>query len=173
MSQKIEISPKTREAIIEKLKKKAKDANKNEMTNFKGKDKLIEILKKSDFDKSLSLIDELKKDSPELAEEIKYNLFTFDDIKNISRKNLSMVLRDFKDKDVSLMLKGAKQEIKDAVLNAVSKKRKELIREEMEILGTVKKSDAAEKQKEFVDYLIELDQRGKINIKRNDEVYIE
>jgi flagellar motor switch protein FliG len=58
------------------------------------------------------------------------------------------------------------------VSTCVSKRRKEIIAEEINILGMVKKSEVEEKRKEFLKYLRALEDRGEISLKPDKDIYV-
>ena len=173
ISKKIEINPEIFETIVKKLKDKVSKQSNNESLELPGKEKLIEILKYSNYDKSLSIIESLENISPDLAEELREKIFTFNDIINIPKKSLDSILKDFSDENIAFILKGASDEIKNVFFKSITKKRREIIKEEIDFLGMVKKKDVDEKRREFIEYIRSLEKEGKIVLNPDNEVYVE
>jgi flagellar motor switch protein FliG len=55
----------------------------------------------------------------------------------------------------------------------MSKRRREFIEDEMSVLGAVKKTDVDDKRKLFVNYLKDLEQKGKIILKPDKDIYVD
>ena len=173
ISRKTEINPEVYETVIKKLKDTVSKHSENETLELPGKEKLIEILKYSSYDKSLNIIESLENISPELANELREKVFTFADIINIPKKSLDSILKDISDENIAFMLKGASEEIKNTFFKSVTKKRKEIIKEEIDFLGMVKKKDVDEKRREFIEYIRKLEEEGKIVLSPDNEIYVE
>jgi flagellar motor switch protein FliG len=173
MSGKLEIPKDVYEVIINKMKEKISFLKDDETIKISGKSKLVEILKYSDNTQSEKIIQDIEEVNPELANEIKENIFTFNDIALLTRKDLEKALKIFPDKDIAFILKGAKDEMKAVFFTCMTKRRKEIIIDEMEVLGSVKKKDVDEKRRSFIHYLKELEDNSKISLKPDKDIYIE
>lgn len=171
MSRKKEISPQVLDTIIEKLKTNAQrfEEDKNSIPVM-GKEKLIEILKHSTLQDSNTLMRDLEIAVPDIADEIKEKLFTFEDIPSIPKRSLQTALKTFDYRDIAFMLKGADDTIKDFFYSCITKKRTQLIKEEIDLMGKVKKRDVDEKRKEFLQYLKDLEDKGTIILKHDDVI---
>ncbi len=172
VSRKIEIKPEILEVIVSRLKQKVEHLSYNKIDN-KGKEKLIEILRLSDYEKASKIISDLERTHPELANDLKENLFTFEDILQVPKKSLDFVLRELKDHDIAFILKGASKELKEKFFASLTKKRRNIINEEINFLGKVKKKDVIDKRKELVNYLRELEDEEKIVLNPDNEIYVE
>ncbi len=173
ISRKTELQPEVLETIKNKIKQKVENLPANAKVENVGKDKLIDILRFSDFEKATKIIDDLERTNPELAEELRENLFTFNDILKIPKKSLSYALTDLDDQEIAYILKGASDELKEKFFVSLTRKRRDIIKEEMNFLGKVKKKDVDEKRKMFVDFLRELEENEDIIINPDDEIYVE
>jgi flagellar motor switch protein FliG len=173
MSGKLEITKDVYEIVLKKMKQKAVDSKDDDMIKISGKAKLVEILKYSDNEQSEKIIQDIEMDDPELADEIKDNIFTFNDIIMLKRKDLEKALKNYADKELAYILKGTKDEIKTIFFTCVSKRRRELIEDEMSVLGAVKKKDVDDRRRDFINYLKDLEQKGKISLKPDKDIYVE
>lgn len=172
VSKKIEIKPEVIEVIVKRLKQKAERLSYNKIDN-KGKEKLIEILRLADYEKASSIISDLEKTTPELAGDLRDNLFIFEDISRMPKKSLDFALRELKDQDIAFILKGASKELKEKFFTSLTKKRRNIINEEISFLGKVKKKDVQDKRKEFIIYLRELEEEKKIVLYPDNEIYVD
>ncbi len=106
----------------------------------------------------------LEKTDPALAESVRRKLYAFTDIARLDDRTLQGMLGEFGTQTLALALKGATEEIKTKILNNVSKRAKETIGEEMELLASASPAMIEEAQNEFVQVLQKLDQEGKISL---------
>lgn len=174
LSCKIEVNSDAFDIIISKLKDKFEEYKKDNSNtlNISGKKKLIEILKFSDPEKAKNIIQEIKKEDQELANELEENIFTFDDILLLKKEDLEKALKNYKDKEIALILKGASDEIKKTFLNCISKRRKDMIEKEIEYLDKVTKAEVMEKRKKFIEHLKDMEKRNEIVLTPDKEIYI-
>ncbi|MCH5149216.1 MAG: hypothetical protein J1G30_01000 [Spirochaetales bacterium] len=159
--------------IIGKLNAKAKDICTNSAEiPILGKQRLIDILRNCDQENVQQIIQAVADEDEELAKEIEEKVFTFTDILRLPKKELEKGLKDYPNNEIAFFLKGASDAIKNVFLSCVSQRRAGVIRHEIELLGAVKKSEVLEKRKDFINYLKQLEDEGKI-VLCDDEVYVE
>ena len=173
ISKKIEVKPEVLDTIIKKIRQKVEYIPADGRVNNKGKEKLIEILRFADYEKASKIISDLEKTNPELASELRENIFTFDDIVSIPKKSLDYVLTELSDQDIAYILKGASDELKEKFFMSLTKKRKDIVKGEMNFLGKVKKKDVDDRRKGFIAYLRELESNEEIILNPDNEIYVE
>lgn len=173
MSARLEINSDALSIIIGKLKEKAKQIIGENTIEISGKDRLLNILKKSDSEDSKELIDKIAEDDQDLADELRENIFTFEDVVHIPRKDFENALTGCEDKNIAFVLKGASEAIKTIFFTCMSKKRREIIEKEIEFLGKVLKSDVAKERRRFIKYLTGLEEKGEIRLYPDKEIYVE
>jgi flagellar motor switch protein FliG len=135
-----------------------------------GKAALAGILRHVDPKIEAEVLGALDDESPELSADVRERLFTLEDVLRVSEKDLQKALRDFQDKDLALLLKGRGEDFKAKILGAVSSNRKALILDEYQYLGAVRREDAAEATREFLDYLKSAWQEGELRLDGDDEL---
>lgn len=135
-----------------------------------GKAALAGILRHVDPKIEAEVLGALDDESPELSADVRERLFTLEDVLRVSEKDLQKALRDFQDKDLALLLKGRGEDFKSKILGAVSSNRKALILDEYQYLGAVRREDAAEATREFLDYLKSAWQEGELRLDGDDEL---
>lgn len=173
LSNKTSVNSDILKTIVSKLNEKSKEILENEKYKVEGTKRLLDIIKNSDSDIAEQIILSLEKEEPELAQTLKDSIFTFNDIIRMPRKSLEFVLKNYSEKEIAFILKGTSDEIKNVYLTCVTKRKKELILDEINLLGQVKKSDVDDKRKEFVSYIRNLGDEGKIVIFEDKEIYVE
>lgn len=161
-------------AVIKKIEATLKDKFFNigesdeESKNIGGVKKLVEILNAVDRTTEKNILNELSKTQPELAEDIKANIFVFEDIVTLDRSSIQRVLREVSNEDLALALKGASEEVTSTIFANLSKRAEELIREDMEFMGPVRLKTVEEAQSRIVGVIRRLDDADEIIIGRGD-----
>jgi flagellar motor switch protein FliG len=115
------------------------------------------------------ILEDLEKEDAELAEQIRQQMFIFEDIISLDDASVQRVLRDLDSDDIALALKGASDEVKNRVLKNISKRAGEILRENMEFMGPVRLREVEEAQQRVVALIRKLDESGEIIISRGGE----
>ncbi|MGX7023567.1 flagellar motor switch protein FliG [Vagococcus hydrophili] len=159
--------------IIEKIEKvienKFSNFINNDTENVGGVDTLVDILNSVGRSTEKNIISDLEKTQPELSEEIKANLFTFDDIVGLEKSDVQKVLREVNHDVLVLALKGASDTIKDFIYGNQSSRSVEMLKEDLQFLGPARLSAVEEAQQNIVAVIRRLDEEGEIYIGRGDQ----
>lgn len=159
--------------VIEKIEKvienKFSNVVENRTENVGGVNTLVEILNSVGRSTEKNIIDDLEKTQPELSEEIKANLFTFEDIVGLERSDVQKVLRDVNHDVLVLALKGASESIKEFIYSNQSSRSVEMLKEDLQFLGPARLSAVEEAQQNIVAVIRRLDEQGEIYIGRGDQ----
>ncbi len=110
----------------------------------------------------------LEEKQPELAEEIKASLFTFEDIITLEKGDVQKVLRDVKNDDLALALKGVSDEIKNFIYTNLSTRAVDTLKEDLQFMGPIRLSAVEEAQQRIVTVIRRLDEKGEIYLRRGD-----
>lgn len=130
---------------------------------------LVEILNVVGRSTEKAIVDELEQNQPELAEEVKASLFTFEDIVTLSDGDVQKVLRDVEHDDLVMALKGVTEDLRDFVYENVSSRAAESLKEDIEFLGPARLSVVEEAQQAIVAVVRRLDDQGEIYIRRGEQ----
>lgn len=128
-----------------------------------------DILNFVDRNNEERIITEIEEMYPDLAEQIRNLMFTFEDIKTIDDKGIQTVLKEVPRDVLVLALKTASPEMSDLFFRNVSKRAAEMISEDLEVLGPVKLKDVERAQQEIIDIVRRLEAEGKIAIASGGE----
>jgi flagellar motor switch protein FliG len=110
------------------------------------------------------IFDQLTEIDPELAEEIRSNMFTFDDLIYLDDRGTQTLLKEIDNQVLILALKTASEEVKQKFFSNISQRAAEMIREDLEVLGAVRLSDVEAAQSTIVQTALQLEADGKIVI---------
>jgi len=168
-----EISPEILEQVSAALKEKVRNivgtANSIEIN---GMQTLAAILKQGDYSFGDRIINELEKENPEVGKNLKEELYTLDDVVNTIDRSVQEKLITMPERDIAILLKGRKQEFREKILSCVSAGRRQIIREESEILGAVSKNDCDATANEFLAWFRKARENGDIILESDKDVFI-
>ncbi|MCR4685500.1 MAG: flagellar motor switch protein FliG [Lachnospiraceae bacterium] len=139
-----------------------------------GVDSIVEILNTVDRSTEKHIMETLEIDEPELADEIRKKMFVFEDILLLDDRAIQRVLRDVDNSDLGIALKGANEEVQNAIFNNLSKRLAVMIKEDMEFMGPVRMKDVEEAQQKIVNTIRRLEDSAEIVISRGggDEIVV-
>jgi flagellar motor switch protein FliG len=133
-----------------------------------------ELLNAMDKNLSKSLLLSLEERNPELGQAIRQKMFTFEDLRSLDTTAVQKVLREVDMRDLAVSLKTASDELKAALLGAISKRAAETVNEEMSFLGAVKLKDIEGAQMRIIEVVRRLEGEGEIDVgdgkEKNDAV---
>ncbi len=135
-----------------------------DMLKVGGVQNVAQILTMADRSTEKGILMNLQEQDPELAEEIRALMFVFDDIVLVNDAGIQRVLKEVDNKDLSLALKAAADEVKDKVFNNMSSRASDMIREDMDYMGPVRLRDVEAAQSKIVEVVRRLDDAGEIMI---------
>lgn len=163
----------TSPAVIEKIEKvienKFSSYIENDTETVGGVHALVEILNSVGRTTEKNIIEELEERQPELADEVKANLFTFEDIISLNPSDVQKVLRHVDNDDLMLALKGVADDIRNFIFQNMSSRAVETIKEDMQFMGPARLSAVEEAQTKIVAIIRSLDESGEIYIRRGDQ----
>ncbi|WP_423189142.1 flagellar motor switch protein FliG [Alkalibacterium sp. f15] len=163
----------TSPAIIEKIEKviesKFSTYIENDTENVGGVLTLVEILNQVGRTTEKAIVSELEQKQPDLAEEVKASLFTFEDIVSLQKSDVQKVLREVNHDDLVLALKGVSDELRDFIYNNLSSRAVDTLKEDIQYLGPARLSAVEEAQQNVVTAIRRLDELGEIYIMRGDQ----
>ncbi|MEM1042274.1 MAG: flagellar motor switch protein FliG [Bacteroidota bacterium] len=106
----------------------------------------------------------LRERDPDLATAVKNLMFVFDDLIHISGRDLQRLLVEVEQQSLVLALKGASDAFTDRVLENVSERVAETIKEELDLLGPVRIADVEEAQQVILERAQELEESEEISL---------
>lgn len=116
-----------------------------------------------------NIMSRVEEKDPELAEEIRKLMFTFEDLIYVDDKGIQNLLRECDNAKIVMAMKTAPEEIKQKFFKNMSQRAATLLREDFEALGPTKLSDVEKAQSDMVNKVKELESRGKAIIARGSD----
>jgi len=160
------ISPDVIEDIEKVMEQKFVGSVSTSFTKMEGVEILVNILNSVDRGTEKSIFEELAKEDENLVDEIKTRMFVFEDITNLGNKEVQRFLSDVETEDIAVSLKVATDEVKNLILNNLSKRIRDVVVEEMDLMGPVRLSEVEKAQQKLVNVIRKLDEKGEIFIRK-------
>ncbi|BCV24921.1 MAG TPA: flagellar motor switch protein FliG [Firmicutes bacterium] len=152
------------------LERKLSTLTSQEYARAGGVESIVKVLNAADRGTEKTILEALEREEPELAEEIKRRLFTFEDIIQLDDRAVMRVLREVNlNHDLPLALKVASDEVRHKIFKNMSKRAVETLQEEIGYLGPVRLRDVEDAQQKIVNIVRKLEESGEIVIVRGGE----
>ena len=162
------ISPQVLRELEDSLAQNLQTILSGQITEIGGPKAVAEILNRTGRSTEKAVLERLDAQDPELAEEVRNQMFVFDDISKLTDREIQMVLREVDTKDLAIALKGASEELKGRIFGNVSERVGTMIKEEMDFSGPVRMSDVEDVQLRVVQTVRQLEEAGQVTIVRGD-----
>lgn len=165
-------SPEVLKEIEKILERKISSLAPTDYTSSGGIQSVVDILNRSDPGTLKVVMDALEMDDPELAEQVKRQMFVFEDIVMLDDRGIQLVLREVDSKDLALAIKGSNPEVGQKIMANMSSRASQMLKEDIEFMGPVRLRDVEEAQQRIVKVIRRLEESGAIVISRggSDEI---
>ena len=104
--------------------------------------------------------------NPLLSMNVEYYLVNMNVLLDLDDRSLQKWLREVDSQDLAKALKETDAEVQDQIFRNMSQRAAAMLREDMEFMGPVRKSDVLETQKKLIGILKRLNEEGEIVISR-------
>jgi flagellar motor switch protein FliG len=111
----------------------------------------------------------LDTEDPELANDVRQAMFTFDDLVRVPGRQMRVLLREVASERLVLALKGATDKVIEAILSGLSARAAALVRDDLEAMANAKKSEVLAARREVVATALKLEADGLIDLGRGDD----
>lgn len=136
---------------------------------------LAGILNRLNVTITKDILVKLEEKDPDTSYQVKRLMFIFDEIINISDKDIQKILREVDRKDLALSLKIADERLKEKIFKNMSERAADLLKEELQYMGMVKLKEVEDAQARIIDIIKALEEAGQISLNLRggpEEVYV-
>ena len=133
-------------------------------TKVGGVESVAEILNTLDKSTETRILATIEESNPDLAEQIRELMFTFEDLVLIDSGQMQIVLKEVDQQDLILSLKTASDAVKELIFSSMSTRAGDMIRDDLEVMGPVKVSDVEASQQKIIQAIRKLEEDGRIFI---------
>ncbi len=127
-----------------------------------GVPRLAEILNMIDGTAAEQIIEEIEDNDPDLAAEIRQNMFVFDDIILVDDRGLQKVLRSVESQELAIALKATTDEVKEKIFSNMSERAAGILKEEMDVSGAVRIKDVTDAQQKITKIVQDMERKGEL-----------
>ncbi len=131
--------------------------------------KAAEMLNAAGKETSTAILRDIEAKDSALATEVRQAMFTFDDLERVEARSMRTLLREVPTEKLTLALKGASEGVLAAVYAGLSSRAADLIKDDMELLGKVRKADVEAARREVIEAALRLETEGTIDLGREGE----
>ncbi|MEO8875289.1 MAG: FliG C-terminal domain-containing protein, partial [Polyangiaceae bacterium] len=139
------------------------------LVSVDGVAKAAEILNAAGRDASTAVLTGIEANDIQLATQVRQAMFTFDDLRRVDARGMRDLLREVPTDRLTLALKGAPDEVRAAIFAGLSARAAELISDDLEVLGKVRKAEVDAARSEVLTVALRLEAEGKLDLGREGE----
>jgi flagellar motor switch protein FliG len=160
-----QISPEIISKIATVIGSKLKSLGELSREAYGGVHAVAEMFNRLDSNTSKEILDSIEKINPQLAETIRQLMFVFEDLLLLDVNAIKEVLAKVDRKILTVALKGTSDRMKNHMLQAMSQRGAEMLREDMDALGPVKIKEVEAAQQQIIAVVRMLEAEGAISLK--------
>jgi len=127
-----------------------------------GVDKVVDILNNLKNSMDADILDDIEETDPDMVEEIRKRMFTFENLTALDGRSLQMILREVNNDSLTMALKTASDEMQEKVFANMSARAADMIRDDLEAMGPVRLSEVEAMQQSIVKIAMKLEEEGKL-----------
>lgn len=137
-----------------------------------GLDTLVKIIRGAGRKSEKVILEELSENHPDLSEEIKNQMFVFEDIVNLDNISIQKLLKNVDMKLLVMALKKTNDDIKNLILSNLSERARSMLQDEMQFLGKVPLRKVEAAQQEVAETIRRMEESGEISVRKEGEIYV-
>lgn len=157
-----EIPPGVMKEVSAAIQSRLSQAIKTTGRKIGGVKMVADILNNMEQSFEKNALEELSHKNPDLAERIRGLMFVFDDLVQLDDRGVQELLKEINKEYLAIALKAAKEEIKEKFYKNMSERAVELLKDDMETRGPIKRSEVEKIQQEILKVARRLGEEGKI-----------
>ena len=146
------------------LHKEVRGLGESGNSEVEGTTVLADILNEIDKSAEEHIMSSIEEQDEEMAEEIRQLMFVFEDLLNVDDRGFREILKQVDKQELSVGLRTASEELKEKIFSNMSERAKEMLREDMEVMGPVRLSEVEEAQQKILRVARQLEADGKISL---------
>ena len=158
-----QISPEIISKIAGVIGSKLKTLGELSREAYGGVDAVAEVLNRLDSTTTKDILEQIAQENPALVQAIRHLMFVFEDMLMLGADAVKELLAKVDRKILTVALKGTSDQLKNHMLQAMSQRGAEMLREDMESLGPVKIKDVEAAQQQIIAVMRQLEVEGVIN----------
>ncbi|MGH9591898.1 MAG: flagellar motor switch protein FliG, partial [Bryobacteraceae bacterium] len=160
-----QISPDIISKIASVIGQKLKGLGEMSRESYGGVDAVAEMFNRLDSVATKDILEDIEGANPSLAETIRHLMFVFEDLLLLDQGAIKEVLAKVDRKILTVALKGTSDNMKTLMLQAMSQRGAEMMREDMDAMGPIKIKEVEAAQQQIIAVVRQLETEGVISLK--------
>jgi flagellar motor switch protein FliG len=124
-----------------------------------------EMFNRLDSGSSKEILEAIEENDPKLVETIRHLMFIFEDLLLLSQEAIKEMLGKVDRKILTTALKGTSEQLKNHILQLMSQRGAEMLKEDLESLGPIKIKEVEAAQQQIIAVIRQLEADGTISLK--------
>lgn len=163
------VHPDTLREVETGLRARVDDVLSSPTLALEGPKVLAEVLSKAGRDAARGMLQALALVDPDLAEAVRAQLFTFEDLCALEPRQMQVLLRDVDLRQLAVAIATATEDIRSRFLLNLSERARETLTEEIDLAGSSRAKDMAEARTAVVATARRLEEEGVLVLSRGDD----
>jgi flagellar motor switch protein FliG len=160
-----QISPDIISKIATVIGLKLKALGEMSRESYGGVNAVAEMFNRLDSNISRDILEKMESENPQLAENIRHLMFVFEDLLLLDVNAIKEVLAKVDRKILTVALKGTSEKMKTHMLQAMSQRGADMLREDMEAMGPIKIKEVESAQQQIIAVVRRLEAEGVLSLK--------
>ena len=158
------VAPEVLREVGQALQAELRSASGGASRRVDGKAAAVAMLRRVPAAQQTEVVAEIEKDDPELATELRTKLFTFEDLINLTDRDVQTFIREIDTGRLGVALKGSSPAVSDKIFKNMSSRAAEMMRDEIAAMGPMRLAAVEEAQGELVKTAFGLAEQGRITL---------
>ncbi len=160
-----QISPVIVSKIASIIGQRLKSLGEINRESYGGVRAVSEMFNRLDSASSKDILESIEQNDPKLVETIRHLMFVFEDLLLLSPEAIKEMLGKVDRKILTVALKGTSEQLKNHILQLMSQRGAEMLREDLEALGPIKLKEVEAAQQQIIAVFRQLEAEGTISLK--------
>lgn len=169
MAKQQQISPQALQELENGLAAELKEMVSGPTRNVGGVSAVADMLGHVGPETESTILDRIDVINPEVAEDIRNRMVTFDSLASLTQTQVQAVLRVVDKQDLSFAMKGASEPTAEVVYAAISRRASAKLREEIEFLGRIRRSEVDDAQLRIAQIIRQMESSGEVTMIRGGD----
>jgi flagellar motor switch protein FliG len=158
------VAPEVLREVGQALQSELRSASGGTSRRVDGKAAAVAMLRRVPAAQQTEVVAEIEKDDPELATELRTKLFTFDDLINLTDRDVQTFIREIDTSRLAVALKGSSPAVSEKIFKNMSSRAAEMMRDEIAAMGPMRLAAVEEAQAELVKTAFGLAEQGRLTL---------
>lgn len=160
-----QISPEIISKIANVIGLKLRALGEMSRESYGGVDAVAEMFNRLDSNATKDILEDIESANAELANNIRHLMFVFEDLLLLDINSIKELLGKVDRKILTVALKGTSEKMKIHLLQAMSQRGADMLREDMDAMGPIKIKEVEAAQQQIIAVVRQLESEGVISLK--------